>query len=262
MFLSHRLGTGPLFFAPLSEVYGRRIAILPAFFISACFAFSTAIAKDAQTIFISRFFCGFSGSAPIAVTAGSLSDIWPPKQRGKAMTVYAMAVITGPLLVPVVGSAFVTAKGLGWKWTEYVRSCQDTRTTKFLTRMTDYGHTHLLNSRCRYHFPRRNPCANTPPRQSTSNVSGPRQLGSPFGVGRDRLHIEGACHHIPATAIDADFPGTHLLSDVPLCKFCIWHDIHVSVYLRDTIDWILTDLVLQDIPCLPDCLSGRTLPPS
>ncbi|KIW13408.1 hypothetical protein PV08_08596 [Exophiala spinifera] len=114
------LGTGPVLFAPLSELYGRRIAILPAFFVSACFAFATATAKDAQTIFISRFFCGFCGSAPVAVTAGILSDIWIPKERGKAMTIYAMAVITGPLVAPVVGGAFVTAEGLGWRWTEYI----------------------------------------------------------------------------------------------------------------------------------------------
>lgn len=121
---SRSLGTGPILFAPVSELYGRRIAILPAFFISACFAFSTATAKDAQTIFVSRFFCGFFGSAPIAVTAGSLSDIWEPKMRGTAMTVYAMAVIVGPLVAPVVGSAFVTTADLGWRWTEYVGRVQ------------------------------------------------------------------------------------------------------------------------------------------
>jgi MFS family permease len=109
-----------MLFAPLSEVYGRKISILPAFFVSACFAFATATAMDPQTIFISRFFCGFFGSAPIAVTAGSLSDIWPPKHRGKAMTAYALAVIVGPLVAPIVGSAFVTSS-LGWRWTEYVR---------------------------------------------------------------------------------------------------------------------------------------------
>ena len=116
----NRVGTGPILLAPLSELHGRRIAIVPAFFLSACFAFLTATAKDSQTNFISRFFCGFFGSAPIAVTAGSLADIWAPRQRGKAMTIYAMVVITGPLVAPVVGSAFVVSPGLGWRWTGYV----------------------------------------------------------------------------------------------------------------------------------------------
>ena len=113
-------GIGPLLFAPLSEVYGRRITILPAFFISACFAFATATAQNSQTIFISRFFSGFFGAAPVAVTAGSFSDMWPPRHRGKAMTAYASAVIVGPLVAPTVGSAFV-ASSMGWRWTEYVR---------------------------------------------------------------------------------------------------------------------------------------------
>lgn len=113
------LGTGPMIWAPLSEVYGRKLVILLPFFISACFAFAAATGENVQTIFISRFFSGFFGSAPVAVAAGSLSDIWPPRYRGKAMSTYALAVIVGPLTAPVVGSALVSST-LGWRWTEYV----------------------------------------------------------------------------------------------------------------------------------------------
>jgi MFS family permease len=41
------------------------------------------------------------------------------------MTIYAMAVIVGPLVAPLVGSAFATTEGLGWRWTEYVRKDWD-----------------------------------------------------------------------------------------------------------------------------------------
>jgi hypothetical protein len=52
------LQIGPLLWAPLSEVYGRKNAVLPPMFVAACFSFATGAAKDIQTIMITRFFAG------------------------------------------------------------------------------------------------------------------------------------------------------------------------------------------------------------
>lgn len=49
-------GLGPLIWAPLSEVYGRKLAVLPPVFIAVCFTFATATADNIQTIMITRFF--------------------------------------------------------------------------------------------------------------------------------------------------------------------------------------------------------------
>jgi MFS family permease len=114
------LGLGPLIWAPLSELYGRKTAVLPPYFIAAIFSFATATAKDVQTIMITRFFTGFFGSAPVTNTGGVLSDIWTPEERGAAIVGYAMAVVGGPVLGPIAGGAIVQSN-LGWRWTEYVR---------------------------------------------------------------------------------------------------------------------------------------------
>ncbi len=66
-------GLGPLLWAPLSEVFGRKNAVLPPMFIAAMFAFGTATAKDIQTIMITRFFAGFFASAPVTNTGGVLA---------------------------------------------------------------------------------------------------------------------------------------------------------------------------------------------
>lgn len=113
-------GLGPLIWAPLSELYGRKPAVLLPYFISAIFSFATATAKDIQTVLITRFFCGFFASAPITNTGGVLSDIWSPEQRAAAIVGYAMAVVGGPTLGPIVGGAIVQSY-LHWRWTEYVR---------------------------------------------------------------------------------------------------------------------------------------------
>ncbi|KAB8228869.1 major facilitator superfamily domain-containing protein [Aspergillus alliaceus] len=62
---------------------------------------------------------GFFGSAPVSNTGGVLSDIWDPTARGHAIMAYSLAVIVGPTLGPLVGSALVESY-LGWRWTQYI----------------------------------------------------------------------------------------------------------------------------------------------
>ncbi|KAK0725180.1 major facilitator superfamily domain-containing protein [Lasiosphaeris hirsuta] len=75
-------GIGPLLWAPLSEVYGRRVAVFVPMFIAICFSFGSATAKDFQTLMITRFFCAFFASAPVTNTGGVLGDLYSPTQRG------------------------------------------------------------------------------------------------------------------------------------------------------------------------------------
>lgn len=89
------------------------------YFIAAVFSFASGAAKDIQTLLITRFFTGFFDSAPITNTGGVLGDIWSPEQRGVAIVGYAVAVIGGPTIGPVVGGA-LTSSNLRWRWTEYL----------------------------------------------------------------------------------------------------------------------------------------------
>ncbi|RYO81542.1 hypothetical protein DL764_009747 [Monosporascus ibericus] len=89
-------GVGPLLWAPLSEIYGRRVAALTPMFVAICFSFATATAKDLQTIMITRFFGAFFASAPVTNTGGVLGDLFSPMHRGIAMAGYALAVVGGP----------------------------------------------------------------------------------------------------------------------------------------------------------------------
>ncbi|KPM43947.1 putative MFS-type transporter [Neonectria ditissima] len=113
-------GLGPLLWAPLSEVYGRRLAVFVPMSIAICFSFGTATAKDFQTIMLTRFFGAFFASAPVTNTGGVLGDLFSPAWRGIAMAGYAMAVVGGPVLGPIVSAAVVQAPSLGWRWTEYL----------------------------------------------------------------------------------------------------------------------------------------------
>lgn len=113
--------TGPTFWAPLSELKGRRLPIVISMFGFSVFTIACAVAKDLQTLLICRFFAGFMGACPLAVVAAVFSDMFNNATRGAAITIFSMAVFTGPLLAPFVGGFIVTSY-LGWRWTMYITS--------------------------------------------------------------------------------------------------------------------------------------------
>ncbi|KAK0649614.1 major facilitator superfamily domain-containing protein [Cercophora newfieldiana] len=113
-------GIGPLLWAPLSEVYGRRVAVFVPMFVAICFSFASATAQDFQTLMLTRFFGAFFASAPVTNTGGVLGDLFSPAHRGIAMAGYAMAVVGGPVLGPIVSTALVVNPSLGWRWTEHL----------------------------------------------------------------------------------------------------------------------------------------------
>lgn len=91
--------------------------MLPAVAILGLFSIGTATSKTAASIFITRFFGGVFGSAPISNVSAALGDMYEPKARGIAVTFYAVMVVGGPTLAPLLGAA-ITGSKLGWRWTE------------------------------------------------------------------------------------------------------------------------------------------------
>ena len=60
------------------------------------------MAKDLQTVMISRFFNGLFGSCPLVVVGAAFADIFDNKTRGLAIAVFCSTVFMGPLLGPFV----------------------------------------------------------------------------------------------------------------------------------------------------------------
>jgi len=93
---------GPIMWAPISELYGRRLPLVIAAFGFSIFAIATASAKDLQTVMLGRFFGGFCGSCPLAVVAAAFADMFNNKDRGLAIAVFAATVFMGPFVAPFV----------------------------------------------------------------------------------------------------------------------------------------------------------------
>ncbi|KAI9871692.1 MAG: hypothetical protein M1830_002595 [Pleopsidium flavum] len=111
--------TGPILWAPLSELKGRRLPLVISMFGFSIFQVAVATGKDLQTVLLCRFFGGLFGACPLAVVAAVFSDMFDNRTRGLAITVFSMTVFTGPLLAPFIGG-FITESYLGWRWTEWL----------------------------------------------------------------------------------------------------------------------------------------------
>jgi DHA1 family multidrug resistance protein-like MFS transporter len=65
--------TGPILWAPLSELKGRRLPLVIASFGFSVFNLGVATGKDLQTVLICRFFAGFFGACPLTASLHALS---------------------------------------------------------------------------------------------------------------------------------------------------------------------------------------------
>jgi len=110
---------GPICFGPASEVYGRRVPLFSGYIVFAIFQIPVAVAQNVETIMLCRFIGGFAASAPLAVVAGALADIWGPLDRAYAICVFAASAFSGPVAGPIIGG-FVTESYLGWRWTQWL----------------------------------------------------------------------------------------------------------------------------------------------
>jgi hypothetical protein len=88
---------GPLFLAPLSEIYGR----LPIYHVCnlgfLAFTIACALATNLNMLIGFRFMEGVFGSAPLTNGGGTIADLFVQEKRGRAMSSFAMGPIVGPI---------------------------------------------------------------------------------------------------------------------------------------------------------------------
>ncbi|PLB46347.1 MFS general substrate transporter [Aspergillus steynii IBT 23096] len=107
---------GPLVWAPLSEIYGRRFIFIASSFGLTTFTAASAGSQNIWTLIILRFFAGCLGSAPFAVAGGVIADCFPAISRGLASGLYCAAPFLGPTLGPIIGGFL--SESAGWRWVE------------------------------------------------------------------------------------------------------------------------------------------------
>lgn len=114
---------GPLFLAPLSELYGRVPVLQIANGVFLAFNLGCGFAQNATQLLVCRFFAGLGGSAPLAIGGGVLGDCFTADNRGQAVAVYVLMPILGPAVGPIAGG-FI-AEYSTWRWGFWAVSIAD-----------------------------------------------------------------------------------------------------------------------------------------
>ncbi|KAH6695340.1 polyamine transporter 3 [Plectosphaerella plurivora] len=105
---------GPLIVAPLSETYGRRHLYIWGNILFVIFSVGTALSQNMDMMLAFRFLMGLAGSVPITIGSGSIADMMPIEQRGRAMSAWALGPLLGPCVGPVAGGYLIKASS--WRW--------------------------------------------------------------------------------------------------------------------------------------------------
>ncbi|GAA5817662.1 hypothetical protein MFLAVUS_011213 [Mucor flavus] len=110
----------PLIWAPLSERVGRRWIYIVAMAIYTVCTIICGISTNLGLFFAFRLLQGIFACAGQAVGGGSVSDIFEPHERGKAMGIYILGTILGPAVAPIAGGYI--DQYLGWRWIFYIKT--------------------------------------------------------------------------------------------------------------------------------------------
>ncbi|KAJ5769645.1 hypothetical protein N7520_004204 [Penicillium odoratum] len=105
---------GPLLWAPMSEMFGRQAVFITTYCGLTIFCAATTGAKNIQSLIVFRFLAGAFGSSPFTNSGGVIADMFAARERGLALSAFALAPFLGPVIGPIIGG-FLGMEA-GWKW--------------------------------------------------------------------------------------------------------------------------------------------------
>jgi multidrug resistance protein len=120
----------PLWWSSFSETLGRRTIYIASFILFVLWGILSAVATNIGMLIAMRMLSGGAAASVQAVGAGTIADIWPPAERGKAMGIFYLGPLCGPLLAPIIGGAL--AESLGWRATQWFLVIYGTIITVFI----------------------------------------------------------------------------------------------------------------------------------
>lgn len=107
----------PLWWSSFSETLGRPTIYISSFVLFVVFAVLSAVSTSIGMLISMRMLSGGAAASVQAVGAGTIADIWEPRERGNAMGIFYLGPLCGPLLAPIIGGAL--AQGFGWRATQW-----------------------------------------------------------------------------------------------------------------------------------------------
>ena len=107
----------PLWWSSFSELLGRRTIFIFSFALFTFWAVLCAISQSIGMFIVMRLLSGGASASVQAVGAGVIADLWIPKERGRAMGIFFLGPLCGPMFGPIIGGALT--QDLGWRSTQW-----------------------------------------------------------------------------------------------------------------------------------------------
>jgi multidrug resistance protein len=120
----------PLWWSSFSERLGRRTIYIVSFALFVLFNCLCAISNSIAMLIVMRMLSGGASASVQAVGAGTIADLWEVRERGRAMGIFYLGPLCGPLLAPIVGG--VLAQRWGWRSTMWFAAAYGAVTLIFL----------------------------------------------------------------------------------------------------------------------------------
>ncbi|CEI68314.1 hypothetical protein FVEN_g5516 [Fusarium venenatum] len=107
------LGAGNIWWVPLSNWMGRRPVLIIATLLLTFSTLWCGLATSYDSLLAARAFQGMGGAAADSVAPALVGDMFPVHQRGRAMAVYTIMLVVGPLAGGISGGYIAYQQG--WK---------------------------------------------------------------------------------------------------------------------------------------------------
>jgi MFS transporter, DHA2 family, multidrug resistance protein len=102
----------------LAGEFGRRRVFLISIFLFTVASALCGLAQSLPQIVLFRFLQGVGGAALVPLSQAVLFDINPPKDFGRAMSIWGIGVTMGPILGPALGGWLT--EDYSWRWVFYI----------------------------------------------------------------------------------------------------------------------------------------------
>lgn len=112
------LGVFPIYWSSLSEHFGRRSIYLISFALFTAFSIGCALSTSIGMLIGFRVLSGGAAGSVQSVGAGTISELFEARVRGKGLGIYYVGILVSPLVAPIIGGALV--EGLGWRAPQYL----------------------------------------------------------------------------------------------------------------------------------------------
>ena len=108
------LAIAPLVWAPVSDTLGRRPVYLISLSLLVVASAACAGSVNVEMLIVFRMLQATGSSSVLSIGAGTISDIFEPKERGRALGLFFLGPLIGPVIGPVIGGTL--SQYVGWRW--------------------------------------------------------------------------------------------------------------------------------------------------